>query len=986
MYRLKGKLVSAKQYNAYLSRVEILKKGRVLQPQPDSPTTPTTPTPEPSEPARAGSRRSLSPATDENSTPKVVVLQTEEVNVDHKDCGRGRRIVEIFVLAKHLWCCSCKECLSLEYIERETRCGLGSLFYIRCHKCAIINVVPTGKRHKDALGRDTLFDVNFKAALGVTSSGCCYAHLDKLLANMNMPNMAFDTFKKYERTSGKGIEKIARESCEEAAKEERALTVQNKTSIEKILPEHLQQDFLLPVTPSRGVDSTPDCESSDSFPATFDQVVRIMVSYDMGWSKRGAGRNYDSLNGYGAIIGNLSGKVLDFHQCNRKCQFCDMGHDPSSHDCRLNYFGSAKGMEAHTAEKLVTKSSILKSQNLQVGILIGDDDSSSIASCRAASSHEIVKQSDMNHTSKGVKNTLYGIEKSFDEINGDAILYLHRCFTYALSQNRGNCGAMAVALRAIPYHAFNDHTICGDWCGYKKDPENYDHRIVPGGFTDPALQEKLIDIFNKLANNASKFSAAASSNSNESLNSMMARKCSKMTCYSRSESADFRFGAVVGKKNLGEVYTQKVNLDSDRSPGSPFHSKFITRTDQLTSKKRKLYGDPGFKAKRIKRSKARAALKNRKEKGEGTTYQPQMNLLMEDGIGVLPTIDDEDIDDVEELSAQGDIILFDLETGGLYADSDILQIGAKRNNDTFSVYIKPTKPINKRTSLSNGLTTESGDLFKNGICVQTVPLQAAIEQFLKFLSKSKNVYLCAHKLSFDGPRIVEAFRKCNLIDTFSTLVKGMVDSLPVIKKHRPDEKSNSLQTLCADLNIDSSDAHDALADVTILNTVLVKLKISSTELIENSTDIQILIPRYYEQKEANSRLKDLKPLFGVVSENMRKKLAAANVSLQSLRDAYNASGETGISELLGNTTEDGKPLVTRHKPVFVQLANWLGQRNINNSNSDSNKNNSDSNSDSNKNISTNNVVETVQSPSEMDEPDLVREYLEDGEELSFFQL
>jgi len=37
-------------------------------------------------------------------------------------------------------------------------------------------------------------------------------------------------------------------------------------------------------------------------------IVNIIVSYDMGWSKRGNGRSYDSLNGYGAIIGLLSKK------------------------------------------------------------------------------------------------------------------------------------------------------------------------------------------------------------------------------------------------------------------------------------------------------------------------------------------------------------------------------------------------------------------------------------------------------------------------------------------------------------------------------------------------------------------------------------------------------------------------------------------------------------------------------------------------------
>lgn len=50
-----------------------------------------------------------------------------------------------------------------------------------------------------------------------------------------MPNMTFATFKKYEQMMGTNIEKVAKESCDQAAKEERELTIQNKTTIEQIL-------------------------------------------------------------------------------------------------------------------------------------------------------------------------------------------------------------------------------------------------------------------------------------------------------------------------------------------------------------------------------------------------------------------------------------------------------------------------------------------------------------------------------------------------------------------------------------------------------------------------------------------------------------------------------------------------------------------------------------------------------------------------------
>ena len=47
-------------------------------------------------------------------------------------------------------------------------------------------------------------------------------------------------------------------------------------------------------------------EESNASPTTFDSVVQVMASYDMGWSTRGTVRDYDSLNGFGSIVGLFS--------------------------------------------------------------------------------------------------------------------------------------------------------------------------------------------------------------------------------------------------------------------------------------------------------------------------------------------------------------------------------------------------------------------------------------------------------------------------------------------------------------------------------------------------------------------------------------------------------------------------------------------------------------------------------------------------------
>lgn len=55
------------------------------------------------------------------------------------------------------------------------------------------------------------------------------------------------------------------------------------------------------------------------------------------------------------------------------------------------------------AMTITSKSPIFKDLNLELGKLIDDDDSTMSAAVRSVSQHQVVKHSDKNHTSRGVK-------------------------------------------------------------------------------------------------------------------------------------------------------------------------------------------------------------------------------------------------------------------------------------------------------------------------------------------------------------------------------------------------------------------------------------------------------------------------------------------------------------------------------------------------------------------------------------------------------
>jgi len=199
-------------------------------------------------------------------------------------------------------------------------------------------------------------------------------------------------------------------------------------------------------------------------------IINIIVSFDTGWSKRGNGKSYDSLNGYSTIIGFLSGKILDYATRNRKCCKCDLGVDISNHICAKNFQGSAKSMEADAGVQLINHSAILKNSNLQVRVIIGDEDSSMISAVRADAPHiKFYKLADRNHLVKNFANELYKLSNEYSCLKRKkAIPHIKKCFAYAISQNKGKTDNLAKQLKQLPHHLFNMHENCGSWCSPNK--------------------------------------------------------------------------------------------------------------------------------------------------------------------------------------------------------------------------------------------------------------------------------------------------------------------------------------------------------------------------------------------------------------------------------------------------------------------------------------------------------------------------------------
>ncbi|KAL5019190.1 hypothetical protein ScPMuIL_004912 [Solemya velum] len=89
-------------------------------------------------------------------------------------------------------------------------------------------------------------------------------------------------------------------------------------------------------------------------------------------------------------------------------------------------------------------------------------------------------------------------------------------------------------------------------------------------------------------------------------------------------------------------------------------------------------------------------------------------------------------------------VFFDTETTSLHQDADIVQISAVCDTDTFDQYIASTKPVAPGASAVTRLTSQGGVLFYHGTPVNTLPMQAAKQNFIGWLDERAPVILIGH--------------------------------------------------------------------------------------------------------------------------------------------------------------------------------------------------------------------------------------------------
>jgi len=169
-----------------------------------------------------------------------------------------------------------------------------------------------------------------------------------------------------------------------------------------------------------------------------------------------------------------------------------------------------------------------------------------------------------------------------------------------------------------------------------------------------------------------------------------------------------------------------------------------------------------------------------------------------------------------------------------------------------------------------------------------------------------------------------AIKKVFMTSYFQSVIEGFSDTLPILVKCNSEKGKgkNKLENLARTLGINSDLAHNAIADVRMLEQVLFKFNVSDQTIKDNCIKWTLVEQQETTQTMMLNKLKNLKALNQCTSVGIRKKMVTAGISYDMLIKAYKESKLHGISSLLGKN-EEGQVKVSTNKKVLQKLNDFL---------------------------------------------------------------
>ncbi len=179
------------------------------------------------------------------------------------------------------------------------------------------------------------------------------------------------------------------------------------------------------------------------------------------------------------------------------------------------------------------------------------------------------------------------------------------------------------------------------------------------------------------------------------------------------------------------------------------------------------------------------------------------------------------------------IIAIDVETTGISPEKErIIEIGAFRpeTGEIFRTLIQPGRPLPERITELTGITDD--------MLTDAPEEKEAIKQLLEFLGE--DTILLGHNISFDHSFIVQAIRRCGLLEP---QFYG-IDTLKLSRVLCPELPNKKLETMVEHFGLTNERAHRAFEDARVTVEVYRCLR-----AMQKEPELFEPVPMYFKAKK-----------------------------------------------------------------------------------------------------------------------------------------
>lgn len=172
----------------------------------------------------------------------------------------------------------------------------------------------------------------------------------------------------------------------------------------------------------------------------------------------------------------------------------------------------------------------------------------------------------------------------------------------------------------------------------------------------------------------------------------------------------------------------------------------------------------------------------------------------------------------------------DIDTLYLYTDIEtdnlsgkyLLQIASiSSDNQRFNVFINPCKPLALSTTSFLGLYWHQGDLFRDGLRLNSKNIIDALQAFMTWVKRLQKpvVLICHNAFAFDALVLTSKLVYFNIPIPENLL--SIADTLPFFRRNikSPIVTDHKLKTLALHFKIEIERSHDALSDCDTLKSI-----------------------------------------------------------------------------------------------------------------------------------------------------------------------